>query len=124
MSEIILVDRNEAREVEHEEKAKWIYSILERMKLPVKDMWPKESTMDNLRKMRVKLRQHNVDLIGDADDGIQIYGDGELVAEWKRPRYKLVEDPTQKDIQRRFYYEMHLITKCIYDNKRENRGNA
>lgn len=36
MSDIILVDRNEVREVEQEEKAKWIRSVLEKMKLPLK----------------------------------------------------------------------------------------
>ncbi len=123
MLDIILVDRNEVREVEQEEKAKWIRSVLEKMKLPLKKFWPQQASMENLRKMRISLREYHVDLIGDANDGIQIYANNELVAEWVRPRYKLVEDPTQKDIQRRFYYEMHLITKCIYDKKQE-KGNA
>ena len=120
MSDVVLVDRQRAKAVEYEEKAKWIYSILEKMKLPVKDIWPKEATMENFRKMRTVLRKFNVDLIDDADDGVIIYSNNELVAEWKRPRYKLVEDPTQKDVRYRFYYEMHLITNCIYDHTQEN----
>lgn len=121
---IILVNRHEAREVEHEEKIKWLYSVLEQMGIPIDDWWPEESSMENIRKIKPKLKKLGIDVIDDAQDGILIYLNDDLIAEWKQPWYKLVEDPKEKDIKLRFYYEMHLRTRCIFEDQQNTEDNA
>jgi hypothetical protein len=116
---VILVDRQEARKVEHEEKTKWIYSILEKIGVPLEGLWPEEPSMENLRKMRVRLRKFGIDMIDDAADGVLIYANDDLIAEWKQPWYKLVEDTKERDIQYRFYYEMHLQNRSVFDGQED-----
>ena len=114
---VILVDRHEAREVEHEEKVKWIHSILERMDLPIDEWWPEDPSMENLRKMRKPLRKVGIDIIDDASDGVLIYLNDDLIAEWRQPWYKIVEDPKERDVRYRFYYEMHLRSRCVFEEE-------
>lgn len=117
---IILVNRHEAREVEHEEKVKWLYSVLEQMEIPIAEWWPEETSMENIRKIKPKLRMLGIDIINDAEDGILIYLNDELIAEWQQPWYKLVEDPKERDVKYRFYYEMHLRRRCIFEDQQQN----
>jgi hypothetical protein len=112
---IILVNRHEARKVEHEEKAKWIRFILEKMEIPLDGLWPEDPSMENLRRMKFKIKKLGIDIIDDAQDGILIYVNDDLIAEWKKPWYKLMEDPKERDLQYRFYYEMHLNARSVFD---------
>jgi len=116
---VILVDRHEAREVEHQEKAKWIRSVLEKMAIPL-DEWPESPSMDNLRKMRVLLHQVGIDIIDDNNDGIEIYWQDELKAVWRKPFYKLVTDPKERNTRYKFYYELHLRCDPSIESLQEN----
>jgi len=112
---VLLVNRHEAREIEYEEKVKWLRSILEQIGVPLDD-WPESPSMENLRDMRSLLRHWEIDVINDSDDGLLIYFNNDLVAQWIRPTYKMIEDPKEKDHRYRFYYEMHLNYKDILNN--------
>lgn len=114
---VILVDRHKAKDVENEEKAKWLRSILEQINVPL-DNWPAIPSMDNLRKMRVLLKSLSIDIIDDSDEGLDVYWNDKLIAEWKRPRYVLRENKKERDPQFRFYFEMHLKCRDVF-NKEE-----
>ena len=112
---VLLVNRHEAREIEYEEKVRWLRSILEQIGVPLDD-WPENPSMENLRDMRSLLKQLEIDVINDSDDGLLIYFSNKLVAQWIRPTYKMIEDPKEKDHRYRFYYEMHLNHNCVFDD--------
>lgn len=119
---VILVNRHEAREIEHEEKVRWLRSILEQIGVPLDD-WPETPSMENLRDMRSLLKKLEIDVINDSDDGLLIYFNNKLVAQWIRPTYKMIEDPNEKDQRYRFYYEMHLNYNSVFgdaNNMEEN----
>ena len=115
----ILVNRHEATQIENEEKVNWAIDILQTMGIPVED-FPKEPTMDNLRKIRGILKKLEIDLIDDSDAGLKIYFKGDLIAEWFRPTYVLREDPKEISPQYKYYLEMTLNHRNIFDeNKQE-----
>ncbi|HUU89536.1 MAG TPA: hypothetical protein VMX17_17520 [Candidatus Glassbacteria bacterium] len=116
---VILVNRHEVREIEHEEKVRWLRSILEQIGVPL-DNWPENPSMENLRNMRTLLRKLEIDVINDSDDGLLIYFNNELVAQWVRPTYKMIEDSKEKDQRYRFYYEMHLNYSSVFDDNTTN----
>jgi len=118
---VILVNRHEVREIEHEEKVKWLRSMLEQIGVPLDD-WPETPSMENLRNMRSLFRQLQIDVINDSDDGLLVYFNNKLVAQWVRPTYKMIEDPNEKDQRYRFYYEMHLNCKDVFANNPEENG--
>jgi hypothetical protein len=115
---VILVDRHEAREVEHEEKVKWLRTVLENVGVPMED-WPDAPSMENLRKMRKLLQSVDIDILDDSNDGIEVYNGDKLIAEWRRPYYVLREDLTQRNERHRFYLEMHLKCRTVFEEEKE-----
>jgi len=115
---VLLVDRHEARKIEEEEKAKWIRSVLEKIGVPLDD-WPENPSMANLRKMRDLFRAAGIEIINDNCEGIEIYLNDEMVAYWRRPFYKMVMDPRERDVRYKFYYEMHLQCDSVYDQNQQ-----
>ncbi len=111
---VILVNRSEATKVENEEKINWVMNVLETMGIPI-DNWLKEPTMDNLRQIRSDLRKLDIDIIDDSNGGIEIYFQGKLLGEWRRPNYVLKEDVQERNRDYRYYLEMHLNRKSVFD---------
>ena len=107
---VILVNQQDALEVENEEKINWALSLLETMGLPVNE-WAIEPTMENLRKIRNVLKSKDIDVIDDTSGGLEIYFQNKLIGEWRKPRYVLREDSKEKSIHYRYYLEMHINSK-------------
>jgi len=111
---VILVNQQDALEVENEEKVKWALEVLETMGLPVEE-WTGEPTMDKLRKIRSTLKEKDIDVIDDTSGGLEIYYKGTLIGEWRKPRYVLREDPNEINMYYRYYLEMHIDSKLYLD---------
>jgi len=116
---VILVNQQDALEVENEEKVKWALNVLETMGMPVGD-WTIEPTMDNLRKIRRALKEKDLDVIDDTSGGLEIYYRGVLIGEWRKPRYVLREDTREKQYCYRYYLEMHIDSKLYLDQYIDN----
>jgi len=115
----ILVNQQDASEVENEEKVKWAFELLKTMGLPVEE-WVGEPTMDKLRKIRSTLKRKDIDVIDDTNGGIEIYYKGTLIGEWRKPRYVLREDPNEINMYYRYYLEMHIDSKTYLDQYMED----
>jgi hypothetical protein len=114
MPKVILVNQQDALEVENEEKVKWALNILETMGLPVNE-WQVEPTMNNLRSIRRQLKSEDIDVIDDSNGGLEIYCMGTLIGEWRKPRYILREDPKEINDYYKYYLEMHINEKTYLD---------
>ena len=110
----ILLYRHEQHEIENSAKMEWLMTVLHRLGVPLDD-WPEKPTMADLRKARVLLKKLDLDIIDDSDSGIEIYCQGELIAEWRRPFYKLVSVPKELDPKYKFYLELHPNYKVYID---------
>jgi hypothetical protein len=112
----ILINRQDASKIEGEEKVNWAINVLKTMGVPVDD-FPKEPTMNNLRKIRGLLKKLEIDLIDDSDAGLKIYLKGKPIAEWLRPTYVLKENLREVDPKYRYYLEMTLNHRSVSDEK-------
>jgi len=109
---VILVNQQDALEIENEEKIKWALALLETMGILG---WKLEPTMDNLRKIRRELKEEDIDVIDDSNGGLEIYHANILIGEWRKPRYVLREDPKERSIHYKYYLEMHIDSKSHLD---------
>lgn len=101
---------------EIQEKSKWVREILSKIGLPVEE-WSENLSMDDLRKIRAELKQLDLDIIDDSDSGIEIYFQGDLIGEWRRPRYILVQNPRERDPRNRYNLQMHINCRSVFDNE-------
>ncbi len=111
---IVITTQSQQREVEMQEKAKWVRNILGHMGMPVEE-WTENLSMQDLRRLRVELKSLDIDIIDDTDNGLEIYYQGNLIAEWRRPFYVLKEDRNQLNPKDRYYLEMHLRCNDAFD---------
>ncbi len=123
MKATILLNNNyrEAKQVEEEEKARYLRGILELMGVPISEIWPSENLLNV--EQRIKLRSilatYAVQVIDDLDGHMQIYVEGDKVAEWFKCTYKLKRDLREIDPRKRFYLEMEVNTWSLFEEEAE-----
>ncbi len=109
---IIILQRSEQQEVELREKTNFINGILLRIGFYESEDDIKEIlTMQDLRSLKSLLNNCDIEIIDDCNNGIKIYLENKLIAEWLRPSYVLRSDPNIIDPKKRFYLEMHQNTR-------------
>ena len=119
MKATILLNNNyrEAKQVEDEEKSRYLRGILELMGVPIAEIWPSENLLNV--EQRIKLRSilatYNIQVIDDLDGHMQIYVEGEKVAEWFKCNYKLKRDLREIDPRKRHYLEMEVNTWSLFE---------
>jgi hypothetical protein len=123
MKATILLNNNyrEAKQVEEEEKSRYLRGILELMGVPISEIWPSENLLNV--EQRIKLRSilatYAVQVIDDLDGHMQIYVEGDKVAEWFKCSYKLKRDLREIDPRKRFYLEMEVSTWSLFEEEAE-----
>lgn len=122
-NKVLIVKRNEEKQVELREKSQWIRDILIKMGIPGVEEWAEDLTMDDLRRIRGELKELDVDILDDTNNGIDIYWNNNLIAEWKRPAYVLRSNPNELDPKYKFYLEMHLNTRDAFDTAEQGGNN-
>jgi len=106
MRATILLNFDEnTRQVEEEEKRRFLHSLLEEMGVPL-DFWTSETalTIEQRMQLRKVLTTYGIQII-DNDD-LEIFVEGEKIASWSKPHYKLKKDLSQLDPKKRLYLEM------------------
>lgn len=119
MERSIYLDREDAKSIEEEERSLFLRGILEKIGVPLDDIWPDKyvETIDQKIKLRGLLSKLNIEIIYDGDRGCKIYHEDELLAEWFKPRFLLKRDNKAKTIQKKFYYEMKIKTWDVFENQ-------
>lgn len=120
MKVTLLLDYDEnVRQVEEEEKSKFIKDILIQIGLPVEEFWTSDKPLSV--KERIKLREilsaYNIIIIDDLDGHMQIFVENDLVAEWNKCSYKLKKDLRQIDPKKRLFLEMTIDTWSVFENE-------
>lgn len=128
MKATILLNHTEnTRQVEEEEKTRFLRSILEQMGVPINEFWTEEKplSVDQRIKLRGILTTYGIQVIDDLEGRLQIYVEGELVANWFKPYYKLKRDLKQLDRRKQFYLEMNVECWSLFEeNESENNEHA
>lgn len=117
MKGTILLNYNEnTKQVEEEEKLRFLRSILEQMGLPINEFWIGDS-LSVTQKMQLRniLQTFNITVLDDLDGHLQIYVDDTLAGEWNKPLYKLKRDLRELNPRKQLYLEMNIDYYSIFD---------
>lgn len=118
MKATILLNYDEnVQEVEEEEKTRYLRSILEQMGIPIQEFWTTDSKLSIKQRMKLReiLGKWGVQVIDDLDGHMQIYVEGELVAEWLKSTYKLKRDLRERDPRKQMYLEMEVNCWSLFE---------
>lgn len=114
----ILLNHNEnTKKVEDEEKTRYLRSILEQMGVPVQEFWTEDGSLSTDQKIQLRgiLASYSVQVVDDLDGHMQIYVEGEKVAEWFKCTYKLKRDLREIDPRKQLYLEMEVNTWSLFE---------
>lgn len=111
MKGTILLNYSEnTRQVEEEEKSRFLRSLLEQMDLPIQDFWSDDTPLSPEQKIKLRgvLYTFGIQVIDDLDGHMQIYLDGEIIGEWQKCTYKLKRDLKELDPRKQLFLEMEV----------------
>lgn len=120
MQGTILLNHNEnVKQVEEEEKSRFLRNLLEQMGVPVQDFWTTDTVLsiDQRIKLRSILATYSIQVIDDLDGHMQVYVEKELVGEWFKSTYKLKRDLRQLDPKKQLYMEMIINCWTIFEEQ-------
>jgi hypothetical protein len=124
----ILLDYNEdTRQVEEEEKARFLRGILEacfentEAANQINTIWTSDGVLPAPQKVKLRgvLATYGLQVIDDLDGHMQVYLENELIAEWHKCTYKLKRDLRVIDPRKRVYLEMNVNCWSVFDEKEE-----
>lgn len=122
MKGIILLNYDaNTRQVEDEEKNRFLRLILEQMGLPIEEFWTSDALLNVHQKIKLReiLSAYTIQIIDDLDGHLQIYVEGELIAEWNKCTYKIKRDLQQLDPRKQLYLEMQIDCWSVFDEAAE-----
>jgi hypothetical protein len=120
MKATLLLNHDEnTQKVEEEEKTRFLKGILEEMGMPIQEFWTNDGplSVDQRIKLRGILATYGVQVIDNLDGHMQIYVEGEKVAEWFKPTYKLKRDLRQIDPRKQLYLEMEVNLWSLFEEQ-------
>lgn len=128
MKGTILLNYNEdTRQVEDEEKARFLKLILDQcfentdVAAQIQTIWNSDGPLPASQKVKLRgiLATYGLQVIDDFDGHMQIYLENELIAEWFKSTYKLKRDLRAIDPRKRIYLEMEVNCWSVFDDKEE-----
>jgi len=122
MKGTILLNHNEnTKKVEDEEKTRYLRGILEQMGVPIQEFWMTDDplSVDQKIKLRSILTTYNIQIIDNLDGLLQIYVEGEKVAEWFKCTYKLKRDLREIDPRKQLYLEMEVNCWSLFEESEQ-----
>lgn len=117
MQYTILLSKNEnTKEVEAQEQARFVKSVLETLEVPVDLKSEEPLSVDDKIKFRKALNNYNINIINDSDGGLKIFVNKDLIGEWFKCKYILKKDYNQIDPSKKLYLEMQVNFWTIFEN--------
>lgn len=120
MKGIILLNYGEnTKQVEEEERMRFLKNLLEQMGVPISDFWTTDNflSVEQKIKLRVILSTYKIQVIDDLDGFMQIFVEGDLVGEWHKCLYKLKRDLKQLDPKKQLYLEMEVDCWTLFEEQ-------
>ena len=112
---ILLNKDDKTKEIEAQEQARFIKSILEAIDIPIQWNPDEPLSINDKIKFRNSLHTYGIHIIDDMDGGLKIFAKDELVAEWTKAKYKLKEDPSNINPNKRLYLEMNIEFWSLFE---------
>jgi hypothetical protein len=124
---ILLNYSDDTRQVEDEEKARFLRGILfasfenTDVATQIETIWSSDGPLPASQKVKLRgiLATYGIQVIDDLDGHMQIYLENELFAEWYKCTYKLKRDLRAIDPRKRIYLEMEVNCWSVFDDKEE-----
>jgi|SRR3990167_2252806 len=126
-SKVILIDREDIRKIEGEEKYNFIITILLSLGLPeerIEACYPadgEELSVQNKMCLRKLCQEFQITIVDDLDGGVKIYVTSEkektLIAEWKKCWYALRVDLEELDRSKRIFAELHANWWSLFEDE-------
>ncbi len=125
-------DRDNFRDIEAGWKFEFVFYILSNLGIPdyilegcVPEEGINEFTVGHKIELRKHLKDFDITIVDDRDDGIKIYVKIEqdnqiehvMVAEWKKCKFYYREDPIAIDPTKRIYIEIIADTWAIFEEE-------
>jgi hypothetical protein len=120
MQQVILLNATEnTRQVELEERERFVRGVLEAMELPLEGVWDEQSILSTEGKIKLRsiLSAYKIEVVDNMAGEIKIYLEDQLVGEWKKCRYVLKKDLGQHNPKKRLYLEMHTDFSSVFDEQ-------
>lgn len=117
-------DRGNERNVAKQVQFQWIRSVLEQTGIDWEDCFPEsddpgDHTILQKGKVRKILELNKIHVIDDSDDGVKIYITDEVIAEWKKPFFRMHYDAAQIDKTKKWYVEIEIVCWSVFDEEME-----
>lgn len=114
---ILLNYTDNTRQVEDEEKLRFLRGVLEQMGVPIEDFWSTDGPLSINQRIRLRgvLASYGVQVIDDLDGHMQVYVEGDPVAEWFKCTYKLKRDLRELDPRKQLYLEMSINCWSLFE---------
>lgn len=122
MNGTILLNYNEnTKQVEDEEKTRFLRTLLDQMGVPISDFWAEEGPLTIESKIKIKktLITFGIQVVDDLDGHLVVYVEGEKVGEWNKCTYKLKRDLAQLDPKKQLYLEMEVNCWTIFEQQEQ-----
>lgn len=116
MKGTILLNFDEnTRQVEEEEKRRFLHSLLEEIGVPL-EFWTSDEPLTIEQRMQIRkvLTTYGIH-VDDSPDGMDIFVEGQKVASWSKPHYILKKDLSQLDPKKRLYLEMLIECWTLFE---------
>lgn len=119
MKGTILLNYTESlRQVEEEEKNRFLHCLLDQMGVPIAEFWSVDDSLDVHQKMKLRnvLSTYGVQVLDDHEGRLEVYVDEDLVGKWDKCTYKLKKDVSQRDPKKKLYFEMEVNYWSIFED--------
>jgi hypothetical protein len=124
---ILLSSDENTKKVEEEEKARFLRTLLEQcfenteVATQIQTIWNSDGALSATQKVKLRglLTTYGIQVIDDLDGHMQVYLDGQLVAEWYKCTYKLKKDLREIDPRKRLYLEMEVSCWSVFEDSQE-----
>ena len=112
------VSRNEnLQQIETQEQSRFIKSIIEALEIPIEWNTDEPLSVDTKIRLRKEFENYKINIIKNENGDIKFYIEDEVVAEWKKPNIKLVENPSKTKITEKLFYELEINFWTTFDNE-------
>lgn len=118
MERRVFLDREDAKDIEEEERSLFLRGILEQIGIPINEVWPDISlTIEQKIHLRDMLTKLNIDIVDIGDREYELYHENDLLAKWHKPRFILKKDLGARTMNKKLYYEMIIKTWSVFEGE-------
>ena len=118
MKGTILLNYDEnVKQVEDEEKNRFLFGLLEQINIPIQEFWGGENSLSVIQKIKLRnlLNIYNIRVIDDRDGHLQVFFEEEMIGEWEKCTYKIKKDLQAADPRKQLYLEMQVNCWSLFE---------